>query len=116
MRSALLILACCGAAGFGLAPPCASHGRSPSVRAVASDDVHHALATQPRDAGALLQLAGGLVRLDATPLAVAQLTDAIEQTVGSGDGASATLASTGDFLRRTRRKLLLATLLRADRA
>ena len=75
-----------------------------------------ALARQPVAAGDVLGLGRALLALDATPLSVTQLTDAIESpTLPPGAEPPAALRTVADFMRRTRRSLLLADLLRADR-
>lgn len=67
----------------------------------------------------VLGLLVGLLRLEPTALALAQLTDAIEQTApsfGGGGGEEPTLVTRGcDAARRAQRKLLLARMLRSDR-
>ncbi len=73
------------------------------------------LARRPGSASDLLTLGSALLQLEPTPLALAQLTDAIDHPQGASD-APAPLVSVGDFARRARRKQLLSELLRADRA
>jgi len=66
-----------------------------------------------------LALAGALLKLEPTAIALAQLTDAIETTVPSFGAAAAAertlLVRACDAARRTRRKILLARMLREDR-
>ena len=78
------------------------------------DAVSERLGRSADGAPALFQLAGALRDLEASPLAVAQLTDAIEQS--SQSSSNEPLDAAANFLRRERRKQLLTKMLRADRA
>jgi len=81
------------------------------------------LSRHPTGAGDLLELSQALLGLEASPLALAQLTDAIIEgdaaaaaAMDSGDDAAAdALASAAHVLRRQRRSQLLVDLLKADR-
>ncbi|KAL1530375.1 hypothetical protein AB1Y20_001283 [Prymnesium parvum] len=88
-------------------------GRAAIARAAAAGS--SALYRQPEGVQDLLELSNELLRLRATPLAMAELTDAIDQTGGVREATPSALSSIADFLRRSRRKLLLADMLRDDR-
>jgi hypothetical protein len=72
------------------------------------------LARTPANAGELWHLTQELLALEASPLTLAQLTDAIDYPRADGlDGAS--VGSFALFLKRQRRSQLLTDLLRSDR-
>ena len=97
-----------------LLPPAAQ--RSPPPRALA-EAPHAALMQHPADAAGLLQLTQELLKLEASPLALAQLTDGIDHPTGrSADDATSALGQLATFLKRQRRSQLLTALLKADRA
>mmetsp|Transcript_21845 Transcript_21845/g.64429 ORF Transcript_21845/g.64429 Transcript_21845/m.64429 type:complete len:427 (+) Transcript_21845:38-1318(+) len=74
------------------------------------------LGQQPRSAVELLQLAQQLLALEPTPLAVAQLTDAIDYPRPAAiDDAGGVMPRLADALKRQRRAWLLVALLREDR-
>jgi len=104
-----------GAAGLApgarLVRPEVAFNRVPAPRAAVADS--SGLSESPNGALGVMDLAGKLARLESTPLAVAQLTDAIEYT--GVEHNDETLASVSDWLRRTRRTVMLADLLRTDR-
>lgn len=74
------------------------------------------LGVQPVDVSELVQLSLALSQLDASPLSIAQLTDAIDYpTERPSDDPSSTLAKVAQYLKRLRRWQLMADLLKADR-
>ena len=125
LRSAsAAIVAVLASAASGLAPAArppprwaspAATRRASAPLAVAAGE-NDALASEPTGPLDLLQLAGALLSLDATPLALAQLTDAIDQPGVVRDATPSAHASAADSLRRARRMVLLADMLRTDRA
>ena len=80
--------------------------------AVASD-TSAVLSRQPDNVADLFELSQALFNLEASPLALAQLTDAIMETDGTSNDSL--LASAAEQLKRQRRKQLLTDLLKADR-
>ena len=101
-------------------PAPAPHRRAVGQRTavpLASESPPTALARIPDDAVQLLQLARELSALEAAPLALAQLTDAIEYPIeGSSASADTPIASVAHSLKRWRRGQLLVDLLKTDRA
>lgn len=81
------------------------------------------LGRTPSDVGDVFQLARALASLQPTPLALAELTDAIidESATPGGAGAAidgsdpSPLATVADFMKRQRRSQLLTQLLKDDR-
>jgi hypothetical protein len=81
---------------------------------MASEDAAAVLSRRPSGVGDLVQLSQALLGLEASPLALAQLTDAIIEVQASG--GDDTLVSAAQVLKRQRRSQLLTDLLKADRA
>jgi len=74
------------------------------------------LRKQPTDVGGFLELSRALARLEASPLAIAQLTDAIDLPVAQpGSSPVLALADITKFIKRLRRTQLLSELLRTNR-
>ena len=85
--------------------------------AVACADASSVLGRRPADVGGLLQLCQALLQLPTSPLAVAQLTDAIDYPAGaSAHEAGLGLGAAAQTLRTLRRSQLLTDLLKQDRA
>ena len=85
------------------------HRRAPVLHASA------ALDRSPEGVGDIWQLTSALLQLEASPVDIATLTDAIDYPQGAGGQTNEPLAATADFLRRQRRSQLLTGLLQTDR-
>lgn len=102
-----MLIATASHAFVGSRPPLSVPRRSPSPALSA--------ASAARD---LLQLSNELLALEASPLALAELTDAIDHppaASGPLDDASTGVGRVAQLLRRQRRSQLLVDLLKADR-
>ena len=104
---------------LGLARPAGnmhvSHARSHPARLMAAESRAAELAERPSDAAGVFQLASALFRLEPTPLALAELTDAIDKNHDEGSEQTV-IGGAADTMRRLRRTQLLADLLREDRS
>ena len=72
------------------------------------------VSSSPADVGSLFALTSSLASLEASPLALAELTDQILEHPAAED--SEPLDRLADFARRQRRSQLLTDLLKSDRA
>jgi len=75
-----------------------------------------ALSSTPATITELLQLSTKLLQLQASPVGIAELTDAIGDSQQEGGQDHTALSATADFLKRQRRSQLLVDLLKSDRA